>query len=98
MKTPRRMRRSASQWHEIMTRFSASSMSAAAFCRSNGLAYGSFQRWRQKLSTSAEKPDQEAPPADWLPIHLTDTNDKQEGAWEIELMLPGGVQLRMRAA
>ncbi|WP_275100416.1 IS66 family insertion sequence element accessory protein TnpA [Sedimenticola hydrogenitrophicus] len=98
MSKPQRIRRSVSQWREIMTRFSESGLSATAFCENNGLAYGTFIRWRQKLSKSVEASEQETPSADWLPIHLADLNDEHERTWEIELVLPGGVQLRMRAA
>jgi hypothetical protein len=81
-----------------MARFSESGLTATAFCESNDLAYGTFIRWRHKLSKSVEAPEQETPSADWLPVCLGGMNDEQERAWEIELMLPGGVQLRMRAA
>jgi predicted metal-dependent phosphoesterase TrpH len=98
MATSQRLRRSASQWREIMTQFSESGLSATAFCKHNELAYGTFARWRQKLSNSNVVPDQAVSSNDWLPIHLMDTNDGQETAWEIELSLPGGVHLRMRSA
>lgn len=50
----------------------------------------------QQFTDSASTPVK--PSADWLPIDLTDSADELERTWEIELELPSGVQLRMRAA
>lgn len=98
MTTHQRIRRSAAQWREIVQQFVDSGLSATAFCKRNELAYGTFIRWRHELSLHKEALSPDKPSADWLPIDLTDPIDGPERTWEIELELPGGVQLRMRAA
>ncbi len=42
MKRTQRIRRSHAQWREIFTQFEASSLSATAFCKQQGIVYGSF--------------------------------------------------------
>ena len=37
-------------WREILLRFNASGLGATAFCRREGLAVGSLQRWRERLT------------------------------------------------
>jgi putative transposase len=97
MTTPQRIRRSTTQWREILQQFSDSGLSATAFCKRNEISYGTFVRWRHKLACTEATSMPDKPSADWLPIHLTDSVDEPERTWEIELELPGGVQLRMRS-
>jgi len=99
MKTTQRIRRSHAQWREIFTQFQASSLSAAAFCEQQGIAYGSFMRWRQRVDAPTCHAAQVSG-ADWLPIQVAagaEDASPTAGGWDIELALPGGVQLRVRA-
>ena len=99
MKTIQRIRRSHAQWREIFTQFEASNLSVATFCKQQGIAYGSFMRWRQRV----DAPTCQTAPAsadDWLPIQLAagpQADSRAARGWDIELAFPGGVQLRMRA-
>ena len=99
MKTTQRIRRSHEQWREIFTQFEAGCLSATAFCKQQGIAYGSFKRWRQRVDAPSCQTAQGSAD-DWLTIPLTagvqDGSPETRG-WDIELALPGGVQLRMRA-
>jgi len=99
MKTTQRVRRSRAQWREILTQFEASRLSAAAFCKQQGISYGSFMRWRQRMDSPAPDTAQVSDD-DWLPIQVSaGARDDSLTAndWDIELVLPGGFQLRMRA-
>ena len=99
MKTTQRIRRSHAQWREIFTQFEASRLSAAAFCKQQGISYGSFMRWRKRMDSPAPDTSQVSDD-DWLPIQVSaGARDDSLTAndWDIELVLPGGVQLRMRA-
>jgi hypothetical protein len=99
MKTTQRIRRSHAQWREIFTQFEAGSLSAAAFCKQQGISYGSFMRWRQRVASTTHDTAQ-ASADDWLPIQVTAEAEAGDGTpqgWDIELALPGGIQLRMRA-
>ncbi len=98
MSTAQRVRRSETEWHQILQAFADSALSARTFCEHNHIAYGTFVRWRSKLASQCEASLSGQSPADWLPIHLADARPEPEHAWEIELKLPDGVQLRMRAA
>ena len=99
MKTTQRIRRSQAQWHEIFAQFETSRLSAAAFCKQRGICYASFMRWRQRVASTT--PDTAQVSADdWLPIQVTTEAQAGNGPpqdWDIELALPGGIQLRMRA-
>jgi hypothetical protein len=104
MNTKPRIRRSPEQWRAIFTQFESSGLSAPVFCQQQNIAYGTFQRWRQQMES---EPGASRPAAaDWLPIHLTDAEVQQQAStaaapaagWDIELALPGGVVLRMKAA
>lgn len=99
MKMTQRIQRSQAQWREIFAQFETSRLSAAAFCKHQGIGYGSFMRWRQRVA--AAMPDTAHMAADdWLPIQVTAEaqagNETPQG-WDIELALPGGIQLSMRA-
>ena len=99
MKTTQRIRRSQAQWRDIFAQFETSRMSAAAFCKERGISYGTFVRWRQRV-VSATRETAQASVDDWLPIQVTADAEASNGTpqdWEIELALPGGIQLRMRA-
>ena len=43
------VRRTASEWREILDRFEKSQLSPQAFCRKESLGAESFRRWRIKL-------------------------------------------------
>ena len=99
MQTTQRIHRSHTQWREIFTQFDASRLSATAFCKQQGIAYGSFIRWRQRMA-AATSDTTRVSDDDWLPIQVSaGTRDDNLTAndWDIELVLPGGIQLRMRA-
>jgi len=99
MKTIQRIRRSHAQWCEIFRQFEASNLSAAAFCKQQGIAYGSFMRWRQRVDAPTRHTAQVSAD-DWLPIQVAagaEDDSPTARGWDIELALPGGVQLRMRA-
>lgn len=99
VKTIQRIRRTPMQWRAIFTQFEAGSLSATAFCKQQGIAYGSFMRWRQRVVAPTGETTQ-VPADDWVPIQLTagqQDNNADARDWDIELVLPGGVQLRMRA-
>ncbi|MGB5200583.1 MAG: IS66 family insertion sequence element accessory protein TnpB [Sedimenticolaceae bacterium] len=101
MKTTQRIRRSRAQWREIFTQFEVSRLSAAAFCKQQGISYGSFMRWRQRMNSPAPAAaTAQVSSDDWLPFQVSaGARDDSLTAndWDIELVLPGGVQLRMRA-
>ena len=86
-----KMRRSRAEWREIFDRFETTDLSEAAFCRREGIAKGSFSRWKHSFRASeGEKADfvELSPPGQPRPAFLE--------AGEMELVLPGGVRLRWK--
>lgn len=83
----RRARRGAKEWRAILQRFEGAGQGTRAFCRREGVALSSFQRWRQRLDRPAAAPFVElvAAPASAPPV-----------AWALEVSLPNGTTLRFR--
>ena len=89
-----RIRRSRSEWQEILERFEASGLSKAEFCRQEGIAKGSFSRWMPQVAV-----DRGAARDEGAFVELTGPRPAPVaslGAGELELFLPGGVRLRWK--
>ncbi len=50
-----RRRRGAEEWRGLLSRFSASRLSVAAFCRREGVCKATFYRWRRQLGRAVER-------------------------------------------
>ena len=90
MTNPRRVRRSAEQWREIIERFDTSPLNAPGFCSEQGIGYASFIKWKRRLQNDTVK-------AERLPefVELTAPSLAPPTQWHIELDLAPGVQLRI---
>jgi len=86
-----KMRRSRAEWREIFDRFERSDLSEAAFCRREGIAKGSFSRWKRCFRA----PEGEKAGFVELPPPVQPSAAFLE-AGEMELVLPGGVRLRWK--
>ena len=86
-----KMRRSRAEWRRIFDRFETTDLSEAAFCRREGIAKGSFSRWKHcfRASEGEKAGFVELPP----PVHPSSASLE---AGEMELALPGGVRLRWK--
>ena len=95
IKSQRRPRKTKSQWQAIMAGFHQSNLSARAYCQEQGVAYGTFAKWRQRLATPDHPENRSnlielispAPVAQARPDH-----------WQVELELGNGMTLRVRTA
>jgi transposase len=81
-------------WRRCLQRFERSGLSAVAFCAKEGVSTPSFYAWRRRLrQSSAEQANHPAGPlADsprLVPVRLLTP------AAPIELLLPGGLVLRL---
>ena len=84
-----RTRRTGAQWSEIIRRFESSGQSTSEFCRREGLALSSLQRWRRQLGSSAA--------AAFVELEPTTAASAQPGTgWSLEVTLPNGVGLQFR--
>ncbi|MFT7549422.1 MAG: hypothetical protein ACI9VI_003281 [Candidatus Azotimanducaceae bacterium] len=83
-----RIRRSQSEWQQLVTEQALSELSIKAFCSQNDLPYASFSNWRGRLS----KVDEQSPLID-LSSLMTESN---QSGWLIELDLGNGIKLNLK--
>lgn len=103
MRTRQRSHRSDAEWAALVAQFDASGLPATRFCQQQGIAYGTFVRRRRAAQNTESVESHNV--NEWLPIELTGdeaggdsgTSVTSTSGWDIELSLPGGVHLRMRA-
>jgi transposase-like protein len=86
----RRVRRSETEWREILARYEESGLSRVEFCQREGMARTTLEKWSRKLSSSGVP----ARFVELVPPRLSPT--LAEGAWAVELELPSGAVLRIR--
>lgn len=89
----KRPRRTKAQWSEILERFDLSDQDPRQFCRREGLALSSFQRWRRQLGSVA--------PAEFVQLVPTSSpstasTNVPQGSWSLDVSLPSGVCLRFQ--
>jgi len=84
----RRPRRDKSEWTEVFQRFASSELSSRDFCRREGLALSSFQRWRRRLGSVAG--------TDFVELVPTSSPSIPSSNWSFDVSLPNGVSLRFQ--
>ena len=84
----RQKRRTRAQWTEILRHCDASGLSSRQFCRREGLALSSFQRWRGQIGRAVTP--------DFVELVPPSTSSTPSASWALELSLPNGVCLRLR--
>jgi hypothetical protein len=85
-------RRTRKQWQQLINEQPDSGLTVHDYCQQQHLNVSGFYQWRKKLSAEAENDRA----ADWLSLPVTDIPG-HTGEWQIELLLPGGVTLRMNS-
>ena len=85
-KKVRRPRRDRKQWTEIVKRFESSGLSTRDFCRREGLASSSLQRWRLRLGSVATP--------EFVEIVPETASSTSSADWSLDVSLPNGVSLR----
>jgi hypothetical protein len=90
MSTTVYQRHSAEFWEKTLAEFHQSSLSGAAFCKQQGIAYASFCKWRHKLQSSAAQPEKSTMPAF---IDLQSIAQSKKQPWRIVLKLDEGIEL-----
>ena len=89
------IRRSQTQWQQIMAAYESSDLSQKAYCKENGLAPSSFAKWRRQLRDDhvieaaplGKSLFKELPLQDLLPT---------APLWDIEVELGNGITFRLR--
>ena len=84
----KRTRRTKAQWSEILERFDLSDQDQRQFCRREGLALSSLQRWRRRLGSVAA--------AEFVELVPTSSPSIPSSTWSLDVSLPKGVSLRFQ--
>ena len=88
---PRRhVRRSPSEWQQLIDEQARSGLSQTAFCAARTVSTTSFQHWKRRLAATAA-----APSSPWLELGALPERPVATG-WDLELELGAGVCLRLR--
>jgi len=87
--TRRHVRRSPSEWQQLIDEQAHSGLSQTAFCAARAVSTTSFQHWKRRLSAAA------SPSPTWLDLGPLPERPAATG-WDIELELGEGVCLRLR--
>ena len=86
-------RRSTAEWRALLERLDQSGLSAAAFCRREGLCAASLYRWRRQLS---ETPGVQSRAEDGNDTAFLDLGPLTgSGRLELKLDLGGGILLHL---
>lgn len=92
--------RTPEQWQQIFEHYASSGLQVAEFCKQQKLNTSSFYVWRKRLTNHslcppiADKPEGiENNQPDWVEV-ITE-KVASSSPWDIELVLPNGVVLRM---
>ncbi len=82
-----RVRRSESEWKEIISKWEQSGLKARPFCRREQIELSSFLRWQRKLDGSGDENGFVAVTTSSPPATLT---------WTLTISLPNGCELRFQ--
>jgi transposase-like protein len=90
-----KVRRSETEWREIFARCEQSGLSRSAFCRREGIAKASFDKWRHRLPALSD-------PSPNAFVELSVPRDDPARSLAIsgsafEMIFPGGVVLRWKS-
>ena len=85
-------RRTRQQWQQLINEQPDSGLTIYDYCQQQHLNVSGFYLWRKKLAAESEN----VSAADWLSLPAADL-PSHTGDWQIELLLPGGVTLRMNS-
>ena len=81
-----RVRRTKTEWREIVKRFEESGLTEKEFCQREDIHSAGLTRWRRKLMTS--------PAASSAFVPMTPA---QGSSWSLRVTLPNGIQLRFES-
>lgn len=95
--TKYRPRLTTNQKRAVLERWSASSLSQTEFCRQENISPSAFHRWRNQLSNQQLNESVD----DWIELNPPQIDEFEAPTqptpeWNVELVLPGDVILRLR--
>jgi hypothetical protein len=81
-----KVRRTAAEWQEVLSRCEKSGLSPRAFCHKEEIHLSSFVRWQRKLAAPTRS-------REFVPVTPT---RPASSSWSLEISLPNGCKLRFR--
>jgi hypothetical protein len=93
------IRRDESQWRALLSRFSGSGLTVAAFCEREGVSTASFHRWRERIRGGIRDDGGEvivspSAPA-FLDLGCLDATASRAAPIDLRLDLGGGLTLHL---
>ncbi len=82
----KRIRRNASDWQELISRFEKNGQATREFCKKEGISLESLRRWRIKLNSATQESAFVPVTSELLP----------SSSWTLEITLPDGLSLRLQ--
>lgn len=93
--SPRRPRKTRTQWRSIISAFNQSHSPARVFCTDHDLAYGTFAKWRHRFAKPTQKKIESS---DLIELIQPTSPQPEPEYWQVELELGNGMTLRLRTA
>ncbi|MBL0351313.1 MAG: IS66 family insertion sequence element accessory protein TnpB [Candidatus Dechloromonas phosphoritropha] len=91
-----RVRRSASEWEALLSRFPGSGLNVATFCKREGISDTSFHRWRTRLGIALDSQDKASgQPATFVDVGPLSTTTATPARFHLTLDLGGGLILQL---
>ncbi len=91
-----RVRRSASEWTALLSRFPGSGLKVAAFCEREGISDTSFHRWRARLGIALDSQDKASgQPATFVDVGPLSKTTATPARFHLTLELGGGLVLQL---
>lgn len=94
-KIQRQPRKTKAQWQAIVADFHQSNLPSKEYCEEQGLAYGTFAKWRQRLAKKAHQTEVSKVIELIAPEPVAQSKPED---WQVELALGNGMTLRVRTA
>lgn len=90
------IRRDESQWRAVLSRFSGSGLTVAAFCERESVSTASFHRWRERIQERESAEMIVAPSAPpFLDLGCLDASASRPAPIDLRLDLGGGLTLHL---
>ena len=89
------------QWQHIFEDQQQSGLTIKKYCEEKKITLSSYYHWKNKLAPIPKKNISDVTNAgcpDWLPLTIPAPTANVKPHWDIELDLPSGITLRMRAS
>jgi len=94
-----RIRRSPTQWADLVAEWERSDMSQKAFCELKGLCYRNFSQWKSRLKKNRDNSEQSSlQPHGFMPVQLNTSRQlPADFPSELEVCLPSAIKLTLRS-